>query len=335
MSQVRIAMLGCGGIMRKHANESKNVDEAQIVGLCDVSDANMDKLIGQSFADMDAPPKFTDPAKMYDEVKPDAVVIASPHTLHYEQACQALDAGCHILMEKPMVTDLGHAIDLEKRVADSGKVFCIAYNTPCTAELYTLRDFIRNGDYGKLKVVSINLSQNWYRGTKGMWRQDPALSGGGQMYDSGAHALISLVWTVESDVEEVYAHIDKLDTQVDINGTATIKFTNGVMASIAITGEGPDGAHGSWIFEQARIELNPWHANHMDIYTHPKRGWQANKVKYPQMRGEDGQPLRNFVDAILGKAEQRTTPRDGVYQSQLMDAVYRSVETGKPAKPQS
>jgi len=334
--KVRLALIGCGGIMNKHAGQSKDIPEVEIVGLCDTVEANIDRLIERSLGHMDAaPPKFDDPVQLLDTTKPDAVVIATPHTLHYNHAKLALDAGCHILMEKPMVTELADAIDLKKRVADSGKVFCIAYNTPCTAELYTLRDYIRTGEFGQLKVVSMYLSQNWYQGTKGKWRQVKSLSGGGQMYDSGAHIINSLCWTVEADVEEVYAHVDNLDSEVDINGTATIKFANGVLASLAVTGEGPNGSHGTWIFEKARIDLDPWSAGHMQIHTLPSAGIPAAQSKYPQMRGEDGQPLSNFINAILGKEEPRTSPRNGVVQSQLMDAVYRSAQTGKPAKPQA
>ena len=333
--KVRLALLGCGGIMHKHAGRSKGLPGVEIVGLCDTVDENMDRLLERSLGHLDAaPPKFDDPAKMLDATRPDAVVIATPHTLHYDHAVLALDAGCHVLMEKPMVTELVHALDLERRVAEAGKVFCIAYNTPCTAELYTLRDYVRTGEFGKLKVVSVCLSQNWYRGTLGKWRQQKALSGGGQMYDSCAHIINSLCWVVEADVDEVYAHIDNLDSEVDINGTATVRFANGVLATIAVAGEGPSGSHGAWVFQRARVDLDPWGAGRLSLFLQPASGWAPEEVKYPQMRGKDGQPLDNFIGAVLGHEEPRTTPRNGVIQSQLMDAVYRSAATGRPARPQ-
>ncbi len=329
MKPIRVAMLGCGGIMNKHARHSKDIAEVQIVGLCDPVDANMDRLIERSLGYMDSPPpKFADPQAMYKQTRPDAVVIASPHTLHYEHACQALDQDCHILMEKPMVTDLAQAVDLEERVNDSGKVLCIAYNTPCTVEFYKLRQMIRDDELGKLKLVNIYLSQDWYNLTKGSWRQDPGLSGGGQLYDSGAHPLNSLVWAVESDVEEVFAYVDNLDSPVDINGAMAVRFANGVMASVAIAGQGPIGSHSAWVFERGRVDTNPWSAGWIDIHT------LDGKIKYPKIEGVDGQPMSNFIDAIVGRDEPRTSVRNGVLQSQLMDAVYRSAKTGKPAKPQ-
>jgi predicted dehydrogenase len=322
--------------MNKHAGQAEQLaHDLEIVGLCDVDESNMDRLIERSLGWMDASPrKFTDRRAMYAQARPDAVVIATPHTMHHEHAAEAIGHGCDVLIEKPMVTDLAQALDLEQRVKAAGRTLCIAFNTPCTAELYTLRQFVRDQRYGKLKVVSLNLSQNWYVGTRGKWRQDPALSGGGQMYDSGAHPISSLIWTVESDVDQAYAHIDRLDPAVDINGTATFRFTNGVLASIAITGQGATGAHGTWIFEKARVELNPWGAEFMEILTVPAvKRFGPDRVKYPRMCGTDGQPLSNFIDALLGRDEPRTTVRNGVQHSQLMDAIYRSAESGRPERP--
>jgi len=335
MSKIRVALHGCGNIMRKHARQSEAIAEMEIVGLCDPVEANMDRVIKDALGYLKAPPpKFDDPAKMYEQARPDAVVIASPHTMHYDHACAALDAGCHILMEKPMVTDLGHAIDLEKRVAAAGKVFCIAYNSPCSANIFHLREMVRTGELGRLKAVSLFLSQPWYYNTRGMWRQDPALSGGGQMYDSGAHAINSLCWVIESDVEEVFAYVDKLDTPVDINGVASIKFANGVIAAITITGQGPMDSDSDWMFEFGKVNIDPWHGGRIKIQAGSREEPGGKLIENPTIAGTDGQPLSNWINAILGKEEPRTSPRNGVIQSQLMDAIYRSAETGLPAKPQ-
>ena len=78
------------------------------------------------------------------------------------------------------------------------RVFVIGYNTPCTPHFMFVRDVIRRQRFGKLEMVSGYLAQNWLRYTNGTWRQDPSLSGGGQTYDSGAHLLSSLCWSVSN-----------------------------------------------------------------------------------------------------------------------------------------
>ena len=94
MSKLRAAFLGCGGIAGKHARSLKGKDEVEIVGGADVTEEQVGKFLAKNLEGYEpAPAVFTDAAKMYAETKPDAVVICTPHTLHYEQGMQALDAG--------------------------------------------------------------------------------------------------------------------------------------------------------------------------------------------------------------------------------------------------
>jgi len=220
MAKVRVAIMGCGGMAGAHARRYKGNPDVEIVALCDVSEDQVRRFIERNLADYQAEPAiYTDPSKMYAESRPDAVSIVTPHTMHFEHGVQALDAGCHVLMEKPMVTESGQAHQLAEKVQSTGKIFTVGYNTPCTPTFRYLRDLIRSRELGKLETVTGWQTQNWKKGTTGSWRQDPALSGGGQMYDSGAHMFNSLVWSVEQQISEVFAFVDNLGTPVDINGT--------------------------------------------------------------------------------------------------------------------
>jgi predicted dehydrogenase len=330
MSKVRVAILGCGGMAGAHAGRFKSNPDVQIVALSDVSQEIVHKFIDRHLGDYapGRPQVFTEPAEMYAKAKPDAVTIVTPHTLHFQHGMQALEAGCHVLMEKPMVTSADDAHKLAAKVQQTKKIFTIGYNTPCTPEFAYLRETIRSKSLGKLELISGWLSQNWLKFTIGTWRQKPELSGGGQAYDSGAHLLNSLCWSVESDVAEVFAFIDNVGTPVDINSVINVKFTNGVLASIMVSGNCPaDGAGMYYVFDNGRIDIDGWGGSWINVY----KGNQ--KVKYPNVPGVAQTPNDNFIDAILGRAEQRTSPRNGIIQSDLMDAIYESARTGKPAKP--
>lgn len=329
MDTIRLAFIGCGNIQHKHARQIEDVPEVEVVAVFDPDAANRRRLLERSLDHQAAKPtEFDDLGEMYEQASPDAVIIASPHTLHYEQCVNAIDRGCHVLVEKPMVTDLGHARDLQQRVERSGLTLCIAYNTPCSVEFNTLRHHIRERTFGALRVVSLSISQPWYYVTGGSWRQDPMLSGGGMVYDSGAHVLNSLTWAVESDVAEVHAYIDNLDSPVDINGTINVHFANGVIAAVAVSGQSAISSHGVFMFETGRVDVDPWGAKWMSIHENGR-----GHIKYPRVIGSDRQPLTNFVDAVVGRDEPRTTARHGVLQSQLMDAIYESARTGHPATP--
>ena len=329
MSKVRVAILGCGGFAGAHARRLRENPDAQVVGLCDVSKDVTQGYMERNLPDYEpAPAQFTDAAEMYQTTEPDAVFICTPHTLHAEHANQALDAGCHVFMEKPMVTSADDAYALAEKVKQTGRILVVGYNTPCTPEFYYIRETIRQQRLGKLELISAYLSQGWMKATAGLWRQKPELSGGGQAYDSGAHLLNSLVWSVEDDIAEVHAFVDNHGTPVDINSSINVRFESGTMAAIAIGGNCPAaGSHMTFMFEGGRIDTNGWNGDWLHIYEGNKR------IKYPHVEGDPQSPDDNFIDAVIGRAEPRTSAYNGIVQSDLMDAIYESARTGAPARP--
>ncbi len=333
MSQVRLAMIGCGGNSSGHARVMNQNPDVQIVATCDVNTEISNSYIDRNLSDLEPRPQaFDNLDLMLAETAPDAVLISTPHTLHFEQGMKALEAGCHVFIEKPMVTDADDAYTLAAKVEETGKVLVIGYNTPCTANFYYLREQIRNQSLGKLELIIGYLSQNWKRGTAGAWRQNPALSGGGQAYDSGAHLLNSLCWSVEKNVAEVFAFIDNHGTQVDINSSINVHFESGVFASIVVSGNCPsDSSHMTYIFDGGRIDIDGWGGGWIKVFEGSKQ--IENPLITEEMNA--GGPDKNFIDAIMGRAEPRTTPLNGIIQSELMDAIYESGRTGQPAKPKS
>ena len=326
-----MAILGCGGMSGQHAKRYKKHPDVEIVALCDVNQEIAEKYIERNLADADNKPAiFTDAAQMYAEAKPDAVTIVTPHTLHFEHGLQAIEAGLHVFMEKPMVTDSGDAHKLKEAVEKSDKTFVVGYNSSSTPAVSWVRNAIREGKFGKLETVTGWLAQSWAKGTAGSWRQNPALSGGGQMYDSGAHIFNSLVWTVESPVESVFAFTDNLDTPVDINSVVAIKFANGVLATMTINGNSQSAGAGMvYNFEQARVEFDGWNGNWVKAFG---AGYDNAEIEI-ELQGEAQNPDDNFIDAILGRAEPATSALNGINHSELMDAIYQSAATGKAAQP--
>ena len=332
MSKIRFAMIGCGGNSSGHARRLKEHPDAQIIATCDVNTEIANGYIDRNLQELEPRPvAYDDINKMLAETKPDAVLISTPHTLHFEQGMKALNAGCHVFMEKPMVTAAEDAYTIAEKVKETGKVFVVGYNTPCSGNFYYLRETIRNKTLGKLELVTGYITQDWLRATKGAWRQVPELSGGGQAYDSGAHLLNSLCWSVESNIDEVFAFIDNCGAAVDINSSINIRFGNGVLAGIVISGNcpSPGGTHMAFIFDDGRIEIDGWGGGWIRVFEGNKQ--IENPTITPEMSA--GPADYNFIDAILGCAEPRTSAVNGIIQCELMDAIYESAKTGRPAKP--
>jgi predicted dehydrogenase len=231
------------------------------------------------------------------------------------------------LLEKPLVTDSKDAYALEKIVEGIGKIFVVGYNTPCKPTIHYIRDVIKSGDLGELEVVSGWMAQNWKELTTGKWRQEPALSGGGMLYDSGAHILNSLIWTVEQPVDSVQAFVDNHGTAVDINGIINIRFASGTFASISIDGNSTyNGAGLTYLFTNGRIEFDGWSGAWL-------RAWKGNEELSDLPTADNSYTsTSNFIDSILGRATPAAGAHNGVLQSELMDAIYQSADSGQVVK---
>jgi predicted dehydrogenase len=324
---VKIAMVGCGGMSSWHAEQLKKVTEAEVVALVDPIATSTAALKNKHFPNAQ---EFDSYERLLSEGPAlDAVVLMTPHTLHYSQAKTALERGLHVLVEKPMVTKSEHAYDLWNTVKKSGKLLGITFQSPYTAEFAYLAKERDAGRWGKPQLISGYLSQSWMKGTRGKWRQEPALSGGGQMYDSGAHLLNAFMWLMNSPVVEVGCFYDKVEAPVDINGVAIIRFQNGCLGSLAIGGNCPPFRTEISIQTDQFLIVTDQYGAKLEI-----NGPSGRRV-YPHVEPlpeAGGTPHHNFVAAILGREPLKCSVRYGVLLSALMDALYESNDSGKLVK---
>lgn len=325
---IKIGVVGSGGIIKKHLGHLAGREDAGIVALCDVNSDNIQAAQDAFFKDKPVN-GYADSQEMYEKENLDAVIIATPHTLHYGQAVQALEAGCHVFLEKPMTTSSKEAYQLAEKAEELGKVIAVGYNTASNKLFQYLREQIRKQTFGPLEMVTGFLSQNWMKGTAGKWRQDPALSGGGQAYDSGAHILNSLLWSVESEPETVFAFVDNKGCAVDINSVMSIRFANGVLANITVSGNcASNGRHMAFIFENGLVEIDGWGGSWIRVFA-------KDTPENPEIDIPEVFPINNFVDAIQGKTEVAAGTKNGINHSLLMDGIYESARTGQPVKTAS
>ena len=328
---LRIGLVGCGGIARRHAQSVVSSSDASLVAMCDVNIELMDRFISEHIPEAPRPVLFTDQDTLYAESKLDGVVIATPHSLHCEHASRALAARCHVLVEKPMVTTAVDAYTLRERAEAAGKLLMIGYNTPCTPTFQRLRSIVRSQQLGSLELVTGYLTQPWLDLTANSrpWKRDPLLAGGGQAYDSGAHLLNSLIWTLESSPTEVYAMIDLMGMPVDVNSALVARFESGVLATMVISGNCPAKSSGmEFIFSDGRVSIDGWQGSWMRAYD------GDGEIHELSCTGEEATPtVINFMAAIRGTEEPATGPIDGIRQSELMDALYESARIGRPVTP--
>jgi len=327
--RLRIALVGCGWIGRVHAERLAARDEVQVVALCDPVKKRMAGFVREVFKPAGLEPAlYSDYNRLLKRERLDGVVICTPHTLHFEQVSAALKAGVNVLVEKPMVTDSAHARQLADLAAEAGKVLAIAFQGPCSPEFYYIRRQLKQGTLGKVNFVQVVVGQGWQRAHVGTWRQDPKLSGGGMLYDSGAHALNAMIWLLDRNPEEVFAYVDNRGCPVDVDASITVRFADGALGSAISVGSRVKGIDSLvMIYGSDGLFRTGLHGKWLEQYDA-----DGQQVRYPRIPYPDLTPVDNFVDAVLGRDKVRCGARYGVMLCDLMEAIYRSAQEGRPVK---
>ena len=316
--------------MHFHMGNLARHPAAEVVALTETSQANLARF-QQAFPAAAKLPTFDDYRKMLAKVKLEGVVIATPHTLHFEQIRDALDRGIHVLAEKPMVCTVDHAEQVIAKAKEADRILMIAYQRHYAGPYRGTRELIAKGDLGKTIFISALQAQDWRRGVQQAksWRINPELSGGGQLNDSGSHLVDIILWMTDLVPEEVFAYVDNRDTEVDILSAVSIRFQGGALANISVVGDSP-----GW-----REDLSLWGDKGV-VYIRggvTEGGFVFQTYQGPPQdlttRFEGtGSTDQNFVDAILGKEEPQTPALCGLRVIQLTEAIWESARTGAPAR---
>lgn len=323
---IRVGMIGCGGNARGHMGRLLKIDGVQIVGLCDTAEASLNASVDAhpSLAEV---PQFDDYRRMLEDVEMDAVEISTPHTAHYEQIMAALDRGLHVLTEKPMVCEVRQAKDVVQRAEETGLVVGVSYQRHTMAPYRYCREVIADGELGPCHFASSLQSQNWYRRQvgSGTWRSKMALSGGGQLNDSGSHLLDIILWMTDLQPAEVFAYIDNLAAEVDILTAMSVRFDGGALANFAVVG------HAVNFFEEITLWCEDGTLGIRGNEVWRWSGGEEKEVIGPEALGRTWSPDENFIAAIRGEEEVQAPPECGLRVIQLTEAAWRSGDTGQPA----
>jgi predicted dehydrogenase len=322
--KIRIAFIGSGGIMNWHVDRLKGTP-SEIVALADTAKQSIANIKSRQPQLKDVP-EFESWEEMLKEVELDAVEIGSPHTVHYEQICAALDKGLHVLCEKPMACTSAHARDICARAKKAKKIVAVSYQRHYQGGYRYLKELVDSGKLGKIEYVAAFQAQEWLKATKGTWRQTMKLSGGGQLNDSGSHLMDMLMWTTGLQAEEVSARCEFFGTEVDINSALNVKFTSGAIGTVSVIGNAPCWHEDFTIYGSEGAVYN----------RNGKLSYQEGFKKpiYEVAHTVDWMdPDKNFVGAILGQCENGCPPEIGLRVIEITEAAWRSHEkNGQPVK---
>jgi len=325
---IKVGLIGCGGNGRGHLKRMSEIKGVELVGLADPS-TNARALAHEAVQQPDLP-GFRNHRKLLADTEPDAVVISTPHTLHHQQIIDSLEAGCHVLCEKPLICSTQEARDVIAARDATGLILGIAYQRHIMPPYMYCRQAIASGAIGEVTSVSCWQAQAWWHLTRGTWRVKPELSGGGQLNDSASHLLDAVLWMTQLQPKVVSAFVDKLDTEVDIVSAVTTQCVGGALCNFSVIGNAPPG-FGVW------EDIVMWGTtgaliirNMQDVY-YLTPGNPEQKVPRREMpKGSD--PDTNFIAAIRGTKEIAAPAECGMSVIQLTEAIWCAADIGKAVK---
>lgn len=324
--ELQIGVIGIGGLGHLQTKTYAGMEATTVIGAADVSEEAR-----RTFeAEFDAPAHEHYRELLHehrDEL--DAVMIVTPHTLHYEQAKACIEQNLHVLLEKPMVTDIAHAVDLIESAAEQGVVLQIGYQRHFHPAFEEIRRIVRSGRIGEVHTVNCYLGQDWIDLHRDTWRTDLSLSGGGQLYDSGSHLLDALLWTTGTVPTSVTAQMDHADPGVDINSALTVRLDRDgdpTLASVGISGDGVDATPSEGYFYWGTGGHLSYIDNRIVVAEQDARTYRTEITSGTDFQSLNRRKLENFIGSIEGTVDPAVPGDVGLQVTALTEAAYQAAD---------
>ncbi|SEP85450.1 Gfo/Idh/MocA family protein [Natrinema salaciae] len=321
--QIRLGIVGLGYIGTTVGGQFHRHPDATVRAICDL-DADRLEGIGREF-DVSGDRRYTEYAAMLEDASLDAVLVGTPHTLHYDQVLAALAHGCHVYCDKPLTTDLERGRDLAARAEDSDRVVMVGYQRHLQQAFRTARERFADREPTWLTA---SITQDWIDDSWGTWRLDPELSGGGFLYDTGSHVLDGVLWTTGLEPVSVAASMDFHDdaARVDRRAHLDVAFENGATGTFSFHGDAPsvrEHVH-LWDDEGAvYLEGTQWGSREVTEIDSDA----GEHVPYIDPRDERSR-AEAFVESVREGIEPPATARDALRVTALTEAAYEAARTG-------
>jgi predicted dehydrogenase len=329
--KVRVAIIGCGGMARYHIRQMlKQVDSTQIAAIFEPLDDHY-QLAAKLFkeAGQPVPPNEQDMHRLLYDYSLDAGFVISPHAFHYEEAKACLEAGLDVLLEKPMVMNAKEAVSLMEARDRAGKLMVVAFPGSLSPNIRTAVKMLRSGELGRLISISAAAWQDWGPNTIDTWRQDLAISGGGFLFDTGAHLLNTVVDLAGEEFVEVAAWLDNYHRPVEILAAVIGRLESGALVTLHGCGEAIRGSTDSEIrvfCTKGNLLTGIWGER---LLLQKEGRKQMRKVEVPASLGV----WEQFLEVRGGKLANPCPPEVGLRMARLYDAIVASsAKNGQPVK---
>lgn len=350
MAKLKMAVIGTGGISNEHIRGYINNPDTELYAFCDIN-ADRVKMMAEKYG-VPLERTFTDKDEMLKALPEiDAVSVCTWNSAHAECTIAALNAGKHVICEKPMAMNAEEAKQMMEAAKRNNKLLMIGFVRRHGNDCEVIRENVDAGTFGELYYAKATYLRR--NGNPGGWFGDKSRSGGGPLIDLGVHVidLVRFIFGNPKPVSVYGVTFQKLFNRPNVYGgkawkaastgvedicdvedlaSALIRFDNGAVLSVEAAfslnikkDEGNIELFGT----KAGAKLDP----NVEIFTELNNRMVNIGFAQDTALSFDGlfqKEIDNYVDAILGRAACLAPAEDGVEMMKILDAVYESARTG-------
>jgi predicted dehydrogenase len=330
--KIGVGVIGLGIISDAHIRGLEDAaDKANIVAICDIDEAK-----ARRGAEPFGAVVYSDYCQLLADPRVEAVDIILPHNLHYPVACAAIEAGKHVLIEKPLTLSSQEGADLIDRARARGITFSVAENTRFVAAYLEVEKILKSGELGKIySVRTLIAGTEIYRLVdKSTWKGDKE-GAGGVIMDAAPHTFYLLRWLF-GGIHTLRAYQQKLVSVSEVEDNAVVfgELLNGALftAQFSFTTQAPwterleiNGEHASIIIDQIVNPVGILFRGTYDFSGRPlaipynPENWKALSIAVE---------VTAFIDALWNSTPPGVDPADANYAVYAVEKVYESVCSG-------
>lgn len=347
MKSINVGVIGTGSISAMHLQSYQKHANANLLAVCDLNEERA-RLAAEKYG---ATKVFTDYRELLADPEIDAVSICTWNNTHAEISIAALNAGKHVLVEKPLCRTVEEALRVQEAVKSSGKLLQVGFVRRYDPNAQMLREFADNGEFGEIYFAKASSIRRL--GNPGGWFSDIERSGGGPLIDIGVH-VIDLCWYMmgrpkpvavsantyrklgnRSNVRNLSfykaADYDAEKNTVEDMANAMIRFENGasMLVDVSFTLHSKDNQQSVKLYgDKGGFEIDP----EVVIVTE-KHDTIINIQPQTDNKGFDfNSAFQSEVNHFIASIENGTQPlspvEDGVEIMKILCGIYESAEKG-------
>ena len=327
---LKVALVGVGAAAQiNHLPSLQRLEDVELVALCD-RDPEKASRVAQKFG---VPTSYNRFEELLANDDIDAVDITTPNYLHAPMAVAALEAGKHVLCERPLARNGAEAATMAKAAKASDRLLMCAVQHRFRPDAQLLRKFVDKGDLGDIFLAKGGWLRQKTEWDSDAWRAQKRESGGGVVLDLGFQMLDMALWVLgDPKVESVTASVHRTKKgDVEDSATAFLRLASGATLTLELTWGllmEKDFAYLNLFGSGGAALLNPFrvHKGMHGALVNVTPALDTSRNQYKQSMEAQ---MAHFADALRRGTKPEGAGEELLPVMELMDAIYRSAEQGK------